>query len=391
LKKPSLKHQGNSSSNLSSNASTNSIDTTRRKTKFTRKNIKQSKEVQIYESLLIQLQGKNIEDLWSNPEPSKKHTKSEKTIAVVFKEEHIYIKFIHNEDELIIGVYVNELCNEECVNLSYSIDEKLFSINSILYENKKDSKCRGTPEHILSGTFYIEFIMSLIYSLNKMGLDIDVCQLEDSASVPHLLVKQNISLSILKLFDDCRTFYEGYGFLPSLGYVSNDLEEQTDYDFMSDEYISALRVLVSDRIIFFAKPIHRVLKLLKHKKLFRIDDKKLLDINLYKSQDDYELIIQELEILLKNINNIHKIDSINLSLNDIYEIAVKNQNKSLFSLLIGFMSFPLENITGDSPYYFPISSKITREGIDSIIRIYTKKHIHIYERMMRTLHNSVAN
>lgn len=86
---------------------------------------------------------------------------------------------------------------------------------------------------------------------------------------------------------------------------------------------------------------------MQSKQLFRIDDEKLLDVNLYKSQDDYELVVEELENLLRNIKFIHGTEPTNLSLNDIYEIAVINQDKMLLSSLTGFMSFPLENITGD--------------------------------------------
>ena len=336
----------------------------------------------------MQLQGKNIDEFWGKPEFAKntKKPKLEKTIAVVFKKEKLYIKFTLNEDELQIGVYVDELCNEECVNLRYYIDDKIFLINSILFKTKKDSPCRGTPKHILSGTFYIEFIMSLIFSLHKMGLDINICQLEDAAFILNPLLKQNVSLSTLKLFDDCRTFYEGYGFLPSLGFTSNTLNERTDFEFLSDEYINALRILVNDRIIFFSKPIHRVLKLIENKQLFRINDEKLLAVNIYNSDDDYNLVKRELTTLFHNLELIDKLDTSKLSLNDIFELATSKQgNSMLLGLIIGFLSFPVDNLTGDQPYYFPIKMGLKSDKLDRIFQIYSKKHIHIYEKPIRAL------
>lgn len=391
-KKTSVQTHNSSSENLSSNASNNSINTTRRKTNFKRRTTKASKDVQVYDNLLKQLKGNNIEDYWQNyndPYLDWSDLKLEKLVMVVFKGHSLYVKFTRNIDEIVIGLYVDKLCSEECCNLSYKIDTTTFSINSILFENKNDSSCRGISGNILSGTFYIEFIMSLILSLLKLGLEIKLCQLEDAAFIKHPITKNEVNLSIIKLFEDCRTFYEGYGFFPSLGYATNDLTEHSDYEFMSDDYINALRILVNDRIIFFSKPILRIIKLIKERKLFRINKDKLLNVNLYSDEDTYSLAVDELETLYKLAHDTYLIKN-NASLNDIYEYAIQINENFLLGYLIGIIEHPLENICGDRPYYFPISTDISPEKIDSVIGIYSKKQIQIYEKPIRSLFRAVS-
>ena len=317
-------------------------------------------------------------------------------ILLNFKHKSILVEFDRIDEMAVIIKFYDGETNiqdiadkDECAKLLYIIPEKKLILDSLLFGVADTSSCRANGK---TGTYYLELIISLVRILLNMRMRVDSFIVGDAATIISDIIHTEVHLSTHKLLTEGRVYYEGYGFLPTLGtikvvknaaneYIIDRLGEKKIYEFMSAEYINALDIFLGDRIIFLTHNLDEVIELISKKELFAVDEKTVFCVSIY---TDYDRVLIELKELLETVVSKYP-DWKGISLQMIFFFAKELNDIDLLEQIYYFMTLRLKNITGNDDYQFPISKDISPEQITDILKLYDKYEIHIYKKIIQFL------
>ncbi len=267
--------------------------------------------------------------------------------------------------------------DEHCVKLILS--NNTIDLSKLLYELSDSNYCKKIPGYV-----YLNLIFSIakVY-IRNINRDIEEITLQDAAKFRLTgNSRLDVSATSVQCFEKQRSFYEGYGFLPSFSNIRNmqinNTGEEIDeeYDVNSPEYTNILDVYLRDRKLFLTTPINILETIVNdaYPQLFTYNGMIIMDegyeLNSYRLENlkhIYQNFIRRIEADYKAKHNITD----GLTLSQLYA-SLKNNSGMQYQLVKLFDDNGYKYIFPNNYYTYPVISRHQKEAIAAI---YTKHEI----------------